>query len=118
MFNTQPSLLASKTGATAFVQCTALVKFTRKYFSNPSMRIWSRGEKKGAAPALFTRMSTVPNRSTVPSTNAWTWAGSVTSVGTERASPPAASTSLAALARSSSPPEMTGLGTPSSSTVT
>src|SRR6266542_6761968 len=102
-FNTHPSRLASRIGATALVQCKALQKFTRKYFSKPSGRIWSNVDMKGAAPALFTRMSMVPWALTVRSTRFWIWLGSVTSVGTARARPPEASISPATARRSCSP---------------
>ena len=55
----------------------------------------------GAAPALLTSTSTVPKAPIVASTSAWTWAGSVTSVGTATARPPADWISFAARSRAS-----------------
>src|SRR6266498_2328900 len=82
MFRTQPEPLPRRAGPAAWIPYTAERKFTRRYFSKPLSRVSSTPARNGAAPALLTRMSSVPNDSTVRSTAARTASGSPTSAST------------------------------------
>ena len=61
----------------------------------------SSGLPKEMPPALFTRISTLPNASSVPATIRSTCIGSVTSAGTAAASPPCSRISATTLSRAS-----------------
>ena len=85
IITTEPFCCLIIWGSAALVTCMAAVQLNSTDSSQVSSGksvIFSKG---GCLKALFTNASMLPNSATAASARAWHWAGSVTSVGTQRA---------------------------------